>query len=100
MVAGGVNVAELEDYGIDLDTLRAMLDEWRAGANKSELERRYLNRPGSHGKLFTTLVRRHLGVETERRSSQTERIRELEAEVARLRDLLLFAGIDPERPAT
>ncbi|MFZ4434492.1 MAG: hypothetical protein ACOYOQ_14965 [Microthrixaceae bacterium] len=100
MVLGGMGVAELEEYGIDLDTLRAMLDEWRAGANKSALERRYLNRPESHGKLFTTLVRRHLGVETERRSSQTGRIRDLEAEVARLRDLLLIAGIDPERPAT
>jgi hypothetical protein len=89
-------VAELEDYGIDLDTLRVMLDEWRAGANKSALERRYLNRPESLGKLFTSLVRQHLGVETERRSSQTERIATLESEVARLRGLLLAAGIDPD----
>ncbi len=89
-------MAELEDYGIDLDTLRVMLDEWRAGANKSALERRYLNRPESHGKLFTSLVRQHLGVETERRSSQTERIATLESEVARLRGLLLAAGIDPD----
>ncbi len=57
MDVGGVDVAELEDYGIDLDTLRAMLEDWRSGANKSELERRYLSRPESHGKLFTTLVR-------------------------------------------
>ena len=91
-------MSELEDFGIDLDTLRVMLDEWRGGAKKSELERRYLNRPESHGKLFTTLVRRHLGIETERRSTQSARLAELESELARLRELLAAHGIDATPP--
>jgi hypothetical protein len=42
-------------------------------------------------------VREHLGIETERRSSQTGRVQELEAEVQRLRGLLARNGIDPDR---
>lgn len=85
---------DLSDYGIDITTLRRMHDEWVAGATKSELERAYLDAPQSHGKLFSSLVREHLGIETERRSSQSDRIAELEAEVARLRSLLSRNGID------
>ena len=81
-------MADLSEYGIDLETLRWIYDRWCEGATKSSLERDYLNAPQSHGKLFTTLVREHLGVETERRSSQTDRIAELEAEVAQLRQRL------------
>lgn len=91
-------MSELKDFGIDLATLREMLDEWRGGAKKSELERRYLNRPESHGKLFTTLVRRHLGIETERRSPQSARIAQLESKVIRLRALLEAHGIDAAPP--
>ncbi|GIU86703.1 MAG: hypothetical protein KatS3mg009_1218 [Acidimicrobiia bacterium] len=89
-------MSELSDYGIDLQTLRHMYDEWCAGAKKSELERRYLRKPESHGKLFSSLVRRHLGIETERHRSETGEITRLRAENERLRTLLRAHGIDPE----
>ena len=89
-------MADLADYGITLDTLRSMYEQWCAGAKKSELERRYLKQPQSHGKLFSTLVREHLGIETERRSNLTEERDELRREVRRLHSLLERHGIDPE----
>jgi hypothetical protein len=89
-------MGELSDYGISEDVLRQMYYEWRGGAKKSDLERRYLNRPQSHGKLFTSLVRQHLGIETEQRSSLTEERDELAREVVRLKALLRQHGIDPD----
>lgn len=89
-------MGELSDYGITTEILRSMYEEWRGGAKKSDLERRYLNRPQSHGKLFTSLVRQHLGIETEQRSSLTAERDELAAEVSRLRALLRHHNIDPE----
>jgi hypothetical protein len=86
-------VPALDEHGIDLATLREMYDAWCAGATKSELERRYLDAPQSHGKLFTALVREHLGIETERRSAQRATIEELQQEIARLRGLLRRHGI-------
>lgn len=62
-----------------------MYDEWRAGASKSALERRYFNKGESHGKLFTALVKQELGVDTERSSRLGEEIRLLREENARLR---------------
>ncbi len=88
-------MAELADYGIDLPTLQRMYDLWRQGAKKSDLERRFLNKPESHGKLFTNLVREHLGVETERQSSLAIERHALAAEVARLRAVLRQHNIDP-----
>jgi hypothetical protein len=88
-------MSDLAQHGIDLPTLRHMYEQWCAGAKKSDLERRYLNKPESHGKLFTTLVREHLGVETERRSTVATERDELKAEVARLTALLRRHGIDP-----
>ena len=61
---------------------------WLAGEAKSQLEITYWGDGTSHGKRFTSYVRRWLGVETERRSEQTERIRHLEA-------LLRINGIAP-----
>lgn len=89
-------MGHLSDYGIDLETLRHVYDLWRGGATKSELERPYLNKPESHGKLFSTPVREHLGVETERRSGLSAERDELKREVSRLRSLLRAHGIDPE----
>jgi hypothetical protein len=89
-------MGELESYGIDISTLREMYELWCEGANKSELERRYLGRPQSHGKLFTTLVREHLGVETEQKSHLKAERDALSAEVVRLKGLLRENGIDPE----
>ncbi len=87
---------DLETYGIDLPTLKTMYQLYCDGAKKSDLERRFLDKPESHGKLFTRLVRDHLGIETERRSSTSERVSELEREVARLRRRLRIHGLDPD----
>jgi hypothetical protein len=84
-------MADLDDYGIDRPTLERMYAEWKAGASKSALERRYLGRDGSHGKLFTSLVRRFLDRETEERHP-------LAVENERLRALLHRHGIDPDPP--
>jgi hypothetical protein len=92
-------MGELADYGIDIDTLQAMHHEWLGGAKKSDLERRYLNKPESHGKLFSSLVREHLGIETERQSHLTRERNELAAEVRRLQQLLQLHGIDPRSTA-
>ena len=86
-------MGELNDLGIDIDTLRTMYDQWCGGATKSSLERDYLEAPQSHGKLFSRLVRDHLGVETEKRSSQSDRIAELEREVERLNQILQSHGL-------
>jgi hypothetical protein len=89
-------VPDLDDLGIDLDTVRQMYDEWCAGAKKSHLERMYLNKPESHGKLFSALVRQHLGIETEARSSLAEDNARLRTENARLRAQLRDAGVTPD----
>ncbi len=93
---------ELAIYGIDRATLERMYEEWLAGATKSGLERRYLNKPESHGKLFTSLVRRHLGFETEKKSKSSvniielqERIKSLQEENRRLRNLLREHDVQP-----
>lgn len=88
-------MGDLGAYGIDTATLRRMYDLWCDGAKKSDLERRFLGKPESHGKLFTTLVREHLGIETERRSGLAAERDALSREVARLKGLLREHGIDP-----
>lgn len=88
-------MGELGDYGITLEVLRQMYDEWCQGATKSDLERRYLNKPESHGKLFTSLVREHLGIETEKQAPITAERDHLRREVERLTALLRQHGIDP-----
>ena len=67
-----------------------MYAEFLAGTSKSELERRYLNRPQSHGKAFSQLVRDHLGIETEERSRQAR-------EITRLHSVVHSLGGDPRR---
>ena len=81
---------DLDDYGIDLNTLETMYEQWKGGVSKSELERRYLDKPESHGKVFSSLVRRHLGIETEKRSP-------LSKENTELKRILRSHGIDPRR---
>ena len=85
-------MASLDDYGIDKATLREMYERWKDGASKSSLEIKYLGKVESHGKLFTSLVRTHLGIETERRSKTV-------IENERLRRLLHKHGIDPDEDA-
>jgi hypothetical protein len=79
-------MGDLEDYGIDIETLRRMYNEYESGVPKSQLERRYLGKPESHGKVFSALVRKYLGVETEKRST-------LAVENARLKRLLRSLGV-------
>mgnify|MGYP005851850433 FL=1 len=94
-------MAELEDYGIDRATLQRMYEEWRAGKSKSFLERKYLGKSDSHGKLFSSLVRRFLGHETERRHPMADELQRLRNENAGLRALLRSHGIDPDtRPVS
>jgi len=87
-------MGELNDLGIDIETLRELYDLWCNGATKSSLERDYLRAPQSHGKLFSRLIREHLDIETEKRSSQSDRIAELEREVERLRTILQTHGLN------
>ena len=56
-----------------------MYERWQNEEPKSGLEIEYWGKATSHGKAFTAYVKRWLGVETERRSSQSIRITELEA---------------------
>ena len=93
-LANGV-VVDLDELGIDLATLRRMYELWKGGAKKSDLERQFLNKPESHGKLFTNLVRQHLGIETEQKSQLKIECDALDQEVTRLRALLRSHGIDP-----
>ena len=48
-------MGDLSEYGITREVLQEMYDLWRQGAKKSDLERRYLDKPESHGKLFSSL---------------------------------------------
>ena len=84
-------MASLSDQGVTTEKLEDMYQRWKNGEAKSTLEIEYLGRTGSHGKLFTSLIRTHLGIETERKSKTV-----LENE--RLRTLLHSYGIDPDSP--
>lgn len=65
-----------------------MHDRWKGGEPKSRLEIEFWEDSTSHGKAFTAYVRRWLGLETEKKSPQSERVRELE-------DLLRVHGVSP-----
>lgn len=65
-----------------------MLGRWQAGEPKSALEIEYWSNPTSHGKAFTAYVKKWLGVPTEGRSRQAQRIDELER-------MLRVHGISP-----
>ena len=88
-------MGDLSEYGITREVLQEMYDLWRQGAKKSDLERRYLDKPESHGKLFSSLIREHLGIETERKSHLTAERDELVRKVARLISVLRLDAIDP-----
>jgi hypothetical protein len=76
---------DLDALGIDRAVVEKMYAEWQAGAAKSALERRYLDKGESHGKLFTALVKQELGVDTERASHPREEIHRLREEIKELR---------------
>ena len=60
-------MADLEDHGIDNRTLQKTFDEWKSGgSSKSELGPHYPGKTESDGKVFSSLVRRYLGKQTEK----------------------------------
>ncbi|MDE0287066.1 MAG: DUF3644 domain-containing protein [bacterium] len=65
-----------------------MYERWQQGEAKSRLEIEYWGKGTAHGKAFSGYVRRWLGIETERQSSQSARIAYLEA-------LLRANGVSP-----
>lgn len=83
-----------QKYGISIRTLRQMYEEWETeGVPKSVVEARYLRTRRFHGKLFSRLVLKYLGIETQHPHKMTNRVKELEIQVARLRNLLRDHGI-------
>ena len=74
----------------DVDKLLAeeLLARFKAGDSKSALEIEYWDDGTSHGKRFTSFVRKHLGVETESKSRQSQ-------ELERLQNLLRRSGVSP-----
>jgi hypothetical protein len=85
----------LERYGIDEAILREMYQTWLDGdLSKSALEQRYLGTSSHHGKLFTRLVRQHLGIETGKQHAMSRRNELLMREVGRLRRLVEQLGGD------
>lgn len=65
-----------------------MYERWRSGESKSQLEIEYWDNPTAHGKVFTNYIKRWLGHQTEKESSQT-------VQIARLEALLRVNGISP-----
>lgn len=90
----GVSLAQKAVEGIELSeeehcaVATEMFERWQSGAPKSALEVEYWNNAASHGKRFTSYIRRWLGHETERKSAQTLRVERLET-------LLRVHGINP-----
>lgn len=84
--------ADMAEEDLTEDQHRAvakeMYERWQAGEAKSQLEISYWENPTSHGKAFTAYVKKWLGVETERKSGQTEQIDRLEG-------LLRAHGVSP-----
>lgn len=70
-------------------TASELLERWRSGESKSSLEVEYWGDSTSHGKAFTAYVKKWLGIDTERRSAQSERVAALESK-------LRLHGISPD----
>jgi hypothetical protein len=66
-----------------------MYRAWVGGMSKSDVEQRFLGTSRAHGKRFSIIVKKHLGIETEKQHP-------LAAENERLRLLLRSYGIDPD----
>ena len=70
-------------------TARDMYKEWLGGKAKSDVELRYLGTSRAHGKRFSLIVKKHLGIDTEKQHPLT-------VENERLRTLLRAHRIDPD----
>ena len=70
----------------DIELARELLALWDDGdgISKSQLERQTWDDGSSHGRRFDRFIRSTLGVETSRRSRQTDRIAELETQILSL----------------
>lgn len=65
-----------------------MYERWQIGDSKSRLEIEYWDDSTAHGKAFTSYIKRWLGHQTEKESSQT-------VQITRLESLLRINGISP-----
>lgn len=67
----------------DIELAHELLAAWDdgRGISKSELERKHWNDGSSHGRHFDRFIRQTIGIETARKSKQTDRIADLEAQV-------------------
>ncbi len=81
------SVRELSDIQHQ-ELAREMYERWKLGEPKSRLEHEYWDNTTSHGKAFTSYIKRWLDLGTEKKSPQTEYIEHLET---RLRAL----GVEP-----
>ena len=70
----------------DVELARELLERWDKGngVSKSQLEREIWEDGSSHGRRFDRFIRGTLGVETSRRSRQTDRIADLEKQIMSL----------------
>ena len=70
----------------DVELARELLALWDNGngVSKSQLERETWDDGSSHGRRFDRFIRGTLGVETSRRSRQTDRIADLETQIVSL----------------
>jgi hypothetical protein len=78
-----------QEHKLAQDRYRA----WIGGMTKSDIEQRFLGTSRAHGKRFSTMVRKHLGINTEKQHP-------LIVENERLRELLWSYGIDPDSAPT
>ena len=78
----------------EIELARGLLALWDSGngTSKSQLERQTWGDGSSHGRRFDRFIRSTLGVETSRRSRQTDRIADLETQVLSLGGLPVGAA--------
>ena len=89
---------DLVKYDVTVQTIELMYREWLGGrGSKSKLERRFLGVATHHGKLFTRLVVKYLGIQTARPHQMRELVAAQRHEIDRLQGLLTAAGIDASR---
>lgn len=63
---------------------------------KSVLEREYFGDDKAHGKAFTAIVKRVLGIPTEQHHPMVKVIKDQAEEITRLRNLLALNNINPD----
>ena len=69
----------------DIALARELFEAWQNGESKGSLERRIWNVGSLHGRHFDRFIHDTLGLETTRRSKQSELIDELQRQIRSLR---------------